>query len=72
MKPKTAIPGEALPPLPGSAYPPDAVPLSPSFVGDEHWGKGGRYVVIDGKRVPADQVPAPQPTPIEQPAKKGN
>jgi hypothetical protein len=22
-------------------------------VGDEHWGKGGRFVVIDGKRVPA-------------------
>lgn len=24
------------------------------FIGDEHWGKGGRYVVdSDGKRVPA-------------------
>lgn len=72
MKPKTAIPGEALPPLPEDVYPPDAVPIALDFTGDEHWGKGGQYVVIDGKRVPADQVPAPQPAPTEQPVQKGN
>ena len=29
----------------------------PDFVGDEHWGKGGRFVVDPktGKRIPAEQ-----------------
>lgn len=48
---------------------------TPDFTGDEHWGRGGQYVVIDGKRVPADQVPAQPdepPAPTEQPVTKGN
>ena len=31
----------------------------PEKSADPHWGKGGRYVVIDGQRVPA---PAALPT----------
>lgn len=27
-------------------------PPASDFVGDEHWGRGGQYVVVDGKRVP--------------------
>lgn len=37
-------------------------PPVPNHVGDAHWGKGGRYVVIDGQRVPADQVHVPVTT----------
>ena len=51
---------------------------APDFTGDEHWGKGGRYIVVDGKRTPApaeqpEQAdPAEAPAPAEtQPAKKG-
>jgi len=29
------------------------------FKNDAHWGKGGRYVVVDGQRVPA--MPEIQP-----------
>ena len=76
MKPKTAKPGAALPPVPVSAYPPDAVPLTPpgpplsgggGVVGDEYWGKGGSYIVVDGKRVPAPAEPQPEPA-----TEKGN
>lgn len=46
---------------------PDALPAN--FVGDEHWGKGGNYIVVDGKRVPA---PAdPDPAESVDPAEKG-
>ncbi len=24
-----------------------------AHVGDQHWGQGGRYIVVDGQRVPA-------------------
>lgn len=35
-------------------------------VGDEHWGKGGDYVIgADGRRVPS--VPAPAVAPADQP-----
>lgn len=34
--------------------PADLATHQPAHAGDAHWGKGGRYVVIDGKRVPAD------------------
>lgn len=35
-------------------------------VGDEHWGKGGDYVIgADGRRVPS--VPAPATAPADQP-----
>lgn len=44
---------------------------APDFIGDEHWGRGGQYVVIDGKRVPAPPAPDEQPVPAEQSAKKG-
>jgi hypothetical protein len=48
---------------------PEAVPPEPSFVGDEHWGKGGSYIVVNGQRVPA---PAEDAAPLpEQPAEKG-
>jgi len=54
-------------------------PPAPDFVGDEHWGRGGQYVVVDGKRVPAPPEPdtpadaAANPAPAEQtPVKKGN
>jgi hypothetical protein len=30
-----------------------ASPAAQDFTGDEHWGKGGRYIIVDGKRVPA-------------------
>ncbi len=34
-------------------------------VGDEHWGKGGDYVIgADGRRVPS--VPAPAVAPADQ------
>jgi hypothetical protein len=33
-----------------------------TFVGDQHWGKGGQYVMIDGKRVPAPEEPTQAPT----------
>ncbi len=26
------------------------------FTKDPHWGKGGRYIVVDGKRVPAPPI----------------
>jgi hypothetical protein len=32
-------------------------PSAPDFTGDEHWGRGGQYVVVDGKRVPAPPEP---------------
>lgn len=35
---------------------PTAAEKEQRFVGDEHWGKGGQFVVVDGKRVPADSV----------------
>jgi hypothetical protein len=34
-----------------------------SFAGDEHWGKGGRYVLVDGKRVPAESLDTAPPEP---------
>lgn len=51
-------------------------PSAPDFTGDEHWGRGGQYVVVDGKRVPAPE-PAPEAAtspaaPTEPSAKKGN
>jgi hypothetical protein len=56
-----------------------ATPSAPDFTGDEHWGRGGQYVVVDGKRVPAPpvpDVPADAPAtaaPAEQtPVTKGN
>lgn len=36
------------------------------FAGDEHWGKGGRYVLVDGRRVPAESFGSA--TPPEPPA----
>jgi hypothetical protein len=52
-------------------------PSAPDFTGDEHWGRGGQYVVVDGKRVPAPPEPetpsAPADAPAEQsPVKKGS
>lgn len=49
---------------------------SPDFTGDEHWGKGGRYIVVDGKRVPApveqpEKAGSPAPAEQPQPVKKG-
>jgi hypothetical protein len=35
------------------------------FAGDAHWGKGGRFVLIDGRRVPAESVQ--QPGSLESP-----
>lgn len=46
---------------------------SPDFAGDEHWGKGGQYVVVDGKRVPASAIPpepAAEPAPAAEPTPK--
>lgn len=39
-------------------------PLVTDYVGDEHWGKGGRYIVdpATGKRVPAPAEEQPPPT----------
>lgn len=59
--------------------PPDggaAETFKPAHQGDEHWGKGGRYVVIDGKRVPAppddtEAAPPAEAAAVDQPAKKG-
>lgn len=41
-------------------------PKAPNVTADPHWGKGGRYVVIDGKRVPAAAVPVSQPAPAAE------
>ena len=30
---------------------------APDFTGDEYWGIGGRYVVVNGKRQPAPPEP---------------
>lgn len=40
------------------------------FAGDAHWGKGGRYVLVDGKRVPAESVApaAPPESPVVAPS----
>lgn len=40
------------------------------FAGDEHWGKGGRYVLVDGKRLPAESVApaAPHESPVVAPS----
>lgn len=48
--------GAALPPVP--PVPPEAAAPAPADHqwNDEYVGVGGSYVVIDGKRVPADQA----------------
>lgn len=40
-------------------------------VGDKYWGKGGRFVVVDGKRVPAPAPAAPPAPTSESTSKKG-
>ncbi len=32
-----------------------------SHVGDPHWGQGGRYIVVDGQRVPAPPIDLTNP-----------
>lgn len=36
-----------------NASSPAATPDPFAHQGDGHWGTGGRYIVVDGKRVPA-------------------
>ena len=44
----TAAPGE------GHVRPTTETAPDPfTHVGDPHWGQGGRYIVVDGQRVPA-------------------
>lgn len=50
-----------------------AEPFKPAHLGADHWGRGGRFVMVDGKRVPAppdDTETAPAAS-TDQPARKG-
>lgn len=42
---------------------PDSGSAQPAFayVGDAHWGQGGRYIVVDGQRVPAPPIDLTNP-----------
>lgn len=44
---------------------------APDYTGDEHWGKGGRYVIDPktGKRIPAEQY---KPDPVNEPEEVSN
>lgn len=63
--PAAADPAAVEPSGSAIASPEQTGPVAPAdpfaHVGDEHWGKGGRYIVgADGKRVPApDAWPEP-------------
>lgn len=50
---------------------PKAQPEQQDYTGDEHWGKGGRFVIdpITGKRVPAEKY---QPEAIDKPDEELN
>lgn len=43
--------------FPHQAKPEEPAPFVPDHVDDDHWGKGGRYEVIDGVRVPVKEEP---------------
>lgn len=46
-------------------------PAAPDYTGDEHWGKGGRYVIDPktGKRIPAEQY---KPDSVNKPEEVSN
>lgn len=51
-----------------------AEPFKPEHLGAANWGQGGRFVMVDGQRVPAppeSDTAAPAAAPADQPAKKG-
>ncbi|WP_153117370.1 hypothetical protein [Rhodocyclus tenuis] len=47
----TASAGNTTAPLPKSLV--QGADEALAHAGDEYWGQGGRYVVVDGKRLPA-------------------
>lgn len=46
-------------------------PAAPDYTGDEHWGKGGRFVIDPktGKRIPAERY---EPDSVNKPEEGNN